>query len=72
MPRQASPDDIQKALTSILDVFEESSGLKITRLLRVEFWQGSLTTHLQLERDEKARISLLRKIDDRIILGVFD
>jgi hypothetical protein len=36
---QADPNDIQKVLTSVLLTFEESPGLRIDGLRRVEFWQ---------------------------------
>jgi hypothetical protein len=47
---QAPIDDIQKVLMSVLETFEESSGIKITRLLRVEFWQ----TRLILSRQDRS------------------
>jgi hypothetical protein len=55
---QADPNDIQKVLTSVLLTFEESTGLRIDRLLRVEFWQEPPSVHYQLEQDGRTRISL--------------
>jgi hypothetical protein len=51
-------DDISKVLTSVLESFEESCGLRINRLLRVEFWESPPIVSYQLDPDGRTRVFL--------------